>query len=213
MRTPHIPEGFDHLMFGGALPLDALTQDIARRCGVTATIGGRHATGGTHNALIGLGASSYLELIAADPAGDPDAQRGRLVAGLPKPRNIAWAIVVRDLDAVLARARRAGYDPGPAESLERLRPDGQRLAWRLAWRGPDIFLGIVPFLIDWQDCEHPARSTPDGCTLVDLRAEHPEPERVRHALTALGVDLQLSAGPQPALIATLDTPHGIVTLR
>lgn len=213
MSPTGVPAGFDHLMFGGGLPLDALVEDFARRSGVTATIGGRHATGGTHNALLALGASGYLELIAADPEGDPKAQRRRLIAGLARPCNIAWAIVVRDLDATLAQARQAGYDPGPAESLERLRPDGQRLSWRLAWRSPEIFLGVVPFLIDWQDCEHPARSTPAGCTLVELRAEHPEPDRVRTILNALDVAMSLSQGPQPALIATLDTPRGPVILR
>ncbi|RMH15965.1 MAG: VOC family protein [Acidobacteria bacterium] len=207
------PERFDHLMYGGGVALEALVDEVAARSGLRASYGGRHATGGTHNALLGLGGARYLELIAADPAGDGAAQRGRLIAGLGAPRAICWAVAVDDLDRARARARRAGYDPGPIETLARRTPDGRRLSWRLAWAGDGVVLGVVPFLIEWGRCPHPAASAPAGLRLVGLRAEHPQPESVAGALRALDVELELGPGPQPALIATIDSPRGRFELR
>jgi len=213
MPVSKVPAVFDHLMFGGGQTLSALVAQIAERTGVTAIAGGRHVTGGTHNALLSLGGMRYLELMAADPEGDSRATRARLVRGLLRPRIIAWAIATRDLEATCDRARAAGYDPGPIEPLARQRPDGQRLAWRLAWQGAGVFSGIVPFLIDWQDCPHPATTAPAGCSLLSLRAEHPEPARAGRMLEALGVSLAVTAGREPALEATLATPRGRLVLR
>jgi hypothetical protein len=48
---------------------------------------------------------------------------------------------------------------------------------------------------------------------VHLRAEHPDPEHVLEQLSALGLQLEVVRGAQPALIATLDTPKGRIDLR
>ena len=60
---------------------------------------------------------------------------------------------------------------------------------------------------------HPATLLPDGLTLVDLRAEHPEPVTVNAVLRVLGLPLPVARGAEPTLIATLATPHGPVELR
>ena len=43
--------------------------------------------------------------------------------------------------------------------------------------------------------------------------EHPEPERVRQALTALGVAVDVYAGEQFHLIARIRTPQGDIEIR
>ncbi|HVO23701.1 MAG TPA: VOC family protein, partial [Candidatus Margulisiibacteriota bacterium] len=73
--------------------------------------------------------------------------------------------------------------------------------------------GLVPFLIDWGTTPHPAGGAAAGCTLLDLRAEHPEPQTIRPLLQAIKAELVVSAGPVPALIATLATPAGRLELR
>jgi hypothetical protein len=47
---------------------------------------------------------------------------------------------------------------------------------------------------------------------VNLRAEHPEADRVLRILGVIAVDLKVGAGAAPALIAEIDCPNGRVLL-
>jgi hypothetical protein len=71
----------------------------------------------------------------------------------------------------------------------------------------------MPFFIDWGSSAHPSGSAATGATLVSLRAEHPEPDRVMTMLHAVGVDLAVTRGPSATLIATIAGPRGQVELR
>jgi hypothetical protein len=202
----------DHLVYG-VFDLDAGVADLEHRLGVRAAAGGKHVGRGTHNALLGLGGQAYLEISAPDPEQKPVGALPFSLETLTRPRLVAWAIRVSGIDAFIERARRGGYDPGEAREMDRVQPDGVRLAWRLAQEAPGGRSFLVPFLIDWLDTPHPAASAPAGVTLAELSGVHPEPESVRPALEALGAGLTVVEGPDPALVAALDTPRGRVELR
>src|SRR5688500_4542289 len=104
----------DHLIYA-APELEAAVDDIEGRMGVRAAAGGKHVGIGTHNALIGLGGSTYLELIAPDPdQPPPNVARPFGVDDVRAPRLVGWALAVDDIDAAVAAARERGYDPGDA---------------------------------------------------------------------------------------------------
>lgn len=204
--------GLDHLVYA-APDLEAAVNELAARTGVRSTPGGRHVGLGTHNALLALGPDTYLEIIAPDPTQPPPAMpRPFGLDRLAAPRLLTWALKAPDIDAHVAAARAAAYDPGVVMSMRRTRPDGVRLAWRLTLTPRLAGDGLVPFLIDWGTTPHPAGGAPAGCVLTELRAEHPEPEVIRPLLKAVNADLSLSRGPTPALIATMETPRGRVQL-
>jgi len=71
----------------------------------------------------------------------------------------------------------------------------------------------MPFFIDWGASSHPSGSAAAGATLVGLRAEHPEPDRVLTMLRAVGVELAVTRGPAATLIATIAGPKGQIELR
>jgi hypothetical protein len=50
-------------------------------------------------------------------------------------------------------------------------------------------------------------------TLLSLRAEHPDADRVQGMLRQLELELAVGRGPKPALIATFGSPKGRVELR
>lgn len=202
----------DHLVYG-VEDLRTGVAELAERLGVEAAPGGKHVGRGTHNALLGLGGDAYLEIIAFDPEQTERRAPPLFALGQVRlPRLVGWACAATDIQERVRRARRSGYDAGPAEAMSRLRQDGTALRWLLT-PPPPPDRRVIPFLIDWGDSPHPSRAAPAGVRLVELRAEDPEPRRARAALAALEVELHVEAGPEPALIATLDSPKGRVVLR
>ena len=207
----HRPTMLDHLVYA-APDLDQAIDDIARRLGVRPAAGGKHAGGLTHNALLSLGAGSYLEVIAPVPDSAPTAGLPFGLETVTEPRLIAWAISVDDIEGRVEAAKKKGYDPGALVSGGRDLPDGSSLKWRLAIRPKPAGDGLVPFLIQWLSDPHPSTTAPAGCRFVALRAEHPDRAGIQAVLDALSVEMEAVSGPVPRLIATLDTPNGRVEL-
>lgn len=205
-------EVVDHLIY--AVPdLAAGIDELERRLGVRAAIGGRHPTWGTHNALLSLGPGCYLEIMAADPEAVPPASpRPAGLDTLTAPRLATWVAAAIDLERRVAGARAAGVDLGEVARRSRTRPDGSVLAWTMTDPIMPRMDGLVPFLIDWTGSAHPGASAPAGCRLIDLRAEHPDLDDVRRQLDALGLPMPVARGSAPRLIATLATPRGTVEL-
>ncbi len=209
----------DHLVY--AVPdLEEATAHIQETFGVLPTPGGSHPGMGSRNALLALGQDLYLEIIGPDPAQPrPEGPRPFGLDQLETPRLRTWAVATPDIEATVAQARARGYDPGPIVEGSRVTPDGARLAWRSTmahgqrgWPPPGD--GLVPFLIEWKPgTVHPARTAAQGCQMVSLRGEHPSPEAIRPMLEALGVVLEVLPGPEPALVAVIQTPKGTVVLR
>ncbi len=211
-ETPILSK-IDHLVF--ATPnLAAGVEQIERLLGVKAVPGGQHPGAGTRNALIRLGELTYLEIIGPDPDQPKPALSRRFgIDDLKSSRLVTWAAKSTDLDALVQDAKQHGVDLGQVQAGSRRRPDGVLLAWRLTASPALNAEGIVPFFIDWGATQHPASSLPKACTLIALRAEHPNADRVRAELSSLGLNLRVDARPSPALIATIHTPHGDVELR
>ncbi len=203
----------DHLVY--AVPdLEAAVDELEQTLGVRAIPGGRHKRWGTANALLALGPRTYLEILGPDPA-RPDPAMPTLLGidQLAAPRLAGWAVGEQDLEGRRAWAARGSLELGEISEGSREKPDGSLLTWRLTAPDAGAFDGLVPFMIDWRDSEHPAIGSPKGCTLVRLRGEHPEPASLRLMLGAMLVDMPVTEAPAPALIATLDCPKGRVELR
>jgi hypothetical protein len=203
----------DHLVYA-VLDLEDGVEALAQQLGVRPEFGGKHTGRGTHNALISLGRGKYLEVIAPDPDQPPPADaRPFGLDNLHEPGLVAWAIAVNDITTRAQLSREAGYDPGAVMAMSRRLPDGGELRWHLTLRLVGMRGGLVPFLIEWESAEnHPSRTAPGGCSLVDLTAEHPRPDEISRQLAALGVDLPLAEAPRAALIATIEGPNGTVVL-
>lgn len=205
--------GLDHLVY--ATPhLDRSVGELEALLGVRAAYGGAHPGWGTRNALLGLGPGAYLEVIGPDPD-QPDPLRSRpfLIDDLSEGRLVTWAYRHPELEGTRSELSRLGFHLGPVHAMSRERPDGRVLAWRLTLPETLPGGGVVPFLIDWGATPHPSTSAVAGCTLIELRAGHPEPEAVALALEGLGAQMAVVLATRPQLVAVLDTPRGRVELR
>jgi hypothetical protein len=203
----------DHLVY--ATPdLNSGIDQIERLTGVRASQGGQHPGRGTRNALLALGPASYLEIVAPDPdQPSPSTPRAFGLDHLNESRLVTWVAKSNDLDNLRASAGRKSVQLGEVTSGSRRRPDGVLLSWRYTNPATVIADGLIPFFIDWGQSPHPSQTAAAGLSLVELRAEHPDAERVQKMLGDLGLDLRVRKGSSPVLIATIQGPRGRVELR
>jgi Glyoxalase-like domain len=144
---------FDHAVIG-VRDLDSATRDY-QRLGFDVRPGGRHTGIGTHNALIRFGLD-YLELLA--PYDDPDVTQrgGRGPAMIEYLRDrpgglLGFALASNNLDDEAARpgVPELGYQVGTPFAMQRMRPDGRLLSWRILAPGAHTWRKPWPFLIQW----------------------------------------------------------------
>jgi glyoxalase-like protein len=202
----------DHLVLAGP-DLEQAVAWFADLTGVQPAAGGSHVGIGTANYLVGLGGAAYLEIIGPDPEQPAPAQpRPFGIDVLAAPQVVTWAVSTDDLDRLIDTARAAGYDPGPPREMSRRTGDGQLLEWRLTPPRLDPGDELVPFLIEWGETPHPTSRPLPETRLVDFQARHPEPDSIRPALDALGVDLPVGLGELPALTVVVHGADGPATL-
>ena len=210
----------DHLVL--ATPdVDATSAQVGEQWGVAVVGGGSHTGRGTRNALIGLGGSTYLEIVGPDAdQPEPNQPRPFGVDQLTQAAFVAWcARPAHPLDDVLARLAAHGIDLGPAAAMSRLRPDGLQLNWQLTFPLlSEPHRGAVPFLIDWLDSPHPTASLPHDARLVSLQVVHPRAAMIRAVLAEIGrgaaEPTNVVAVEEGAahLRAEISTPRGVLLL-
>ncbi len=203
----------DHLVYA-TLDLEAEVDVLEQKLGVRAIMGGQHPGKGTWNALMSLGENVYLEIIGPDPEQMVDGQLPNKfgIDQITASRMSTWVLKSDDPVKLAADAKAYGIDFGEVQDGSRKQTDGALLTWKLSNPVADRESGILPFLIDWGQSPHPAHNTPKGCELLHLRAEHPEADRIQALLDQLNLELPLTKGEAPKLIAALRTPNGEIEL-
>ncbi len=163
----------DHVVIATA-DLDRAKTAFAETTGCAPADGGSHPGWGTRNALVSLGADSYLEIIASDPEQSLEGNLGGVLANLPATVPLHWAVRATDLQRVAQRARELGFTPGPIRAMSRTQPNGQRLDWELMGIGGHDLGGFVPFYIDWLQCIHPSATSPVVGELLSFEIVAPD---------------------------------------
>jgi hypothetical protein len=203
----------DHLVYATA-DVDATCDELARRLGVRASVGGQHIGRGTRNALMAIGEASYLEIIGPDPAQpEPAAPRWFGIDTLASPRLVAWAAHGWNLEQLVADAAGRGVHLGEVNDGRRQRSDGALLTWQVT--DPDAALEhvVVPFFIDWGSSPHPSSTAIRGPRLVVLRGEHPDARHATEMLASVGVQMDMVTASHPAIVAAFQTDAGLIELR
>jgi hypothetical protein len=200
----------DHLVVT-APSLAAGAAYVREVLGVSPRAGGEHLRMGTHNMLLRLGESSYLEVIAANPAAArPTRPRWfalDTLAGDAKPSLAAW--VARSAD-IRAGNEAATEQLGTIEAMSR-----GALDWLITVTadGSLPLDGVAPALIEWHTDAHPAARLDDyGLSLQKLELFHPDPERVARLLKSLAIDGPVvveKSAVAVRLVAHIATPQGM----
>lgn len=156
---------FDHAVIG-VRDLDSALFAF-QRLGFDARPGGRHDDGGTHNGLIRFGLD-YFELLGVYDEAAARASRGQSILDLLNGREaalIGYALATDDIvkdAASFVGDNEESYQP---RAMQRTRPDGHTLSWRVYSPGENAWRRPWPFLIQWD--------TPDAQRLqIDVPGTH-----------------------------------------
>jgi Glyoxalase-like domain len=219
-KMPCINSFIDHLVVVAAT-LEQGARYCEERLGIRPVPGGEHLKMGTHNQLLHLGGTAYLEVIAVNPAASSpaiprwfgmDTAKSRLRSQV-SPYLATFAIATDD---VLACARAA---PQIGAIHEMQRGD---LAWQITITEDGDLRddGALPTVIQWPENVHPTKSLPDvGCRLRRLEVRHAAPHALQSAWRQLGLTKEDRLIARPArpgtatsITAYIETPMGICIL-
>ena len=226
----------DHLVIV-AKTLEQGVQWCEATLGVTPGPGGEHALYGTHNRLLKIATPAhplaYLEIIAINPGAKRtsaaatqrwfDMDDAALQAAVAKePRLVHFVASTDEIQAARIALKAQGIERGPAMQASRHSRRGV-LQWQITVRedGQRMFNGALPSLIQWgkpTDTEplrlHPRNSLPrSGVTLQRIAVTHPSADKLQAAYEAMGlIGVALETG-SANIVATLNTPKGVVELQ
>lgn len=201
----------DHIAIT-AFSLEAGAALVADTLGVETQRGGEHPRMATHNRLLRLGESIYLEVITPNPAarspGRPRWFGLDTLAPHALPALSTWVVRSTDIQASAAAASE------PLGDLEPMRRSALDWLITIPADGSVPLEGAAPALIQWHADAHPATRMEDkGCALALLEIFHPDPERISRLLSSLELEApvavrQAGPGDPVRLAAHIDTPHG-----
>lgn len=227
----------DHLVVVAA----SLDQGVAwceETLGITPGPGGEHPLMGTHNRLFSVAGPAfpraYFEIIAIQPGVTPrradgthrwfdmDDRELQALVTREGPQLVHFVASVPGVLTAVKALAALGLDRGSV--LEASRQTATALLqWRITVRddGQRLFYGGLPTLIQWGEAgEDPARAAhpldamaPSGVTLQALQVRHPRPDKLQAAHAAIGLAGVAVTPGAPNLIATLQTPRGLVMLE
>lgn len=205
----------DHLVVT-APTLEAGVEWVEATLGVAPQFGGQHQRMGTHNAVLRLGETAYLEVIAPNPAAPPPGrprwfELDRLTPD-DAPKLATWVARTDDIGSTIAVCN---ADFGNIEPMTR-----GSLRWLITIppNGGFVAAGAVPSLIEWLVDEHPAAKLENkGCSVMSLTIFHPARTWVQGVLACLGLDTaavthDLPVNERPYLVAEIDTTGGSRTI-
>ena len=226
----------DHLVVM-ASSLEAGVQWCEETLGISPGPGGEHEKYGTHNRLFKIASPefplAYFEIIAINPQAvipqraqvprwfDMD-NKALQKAVASCPRLIHFVTSTDDIKAARHLLRTQGIERGQVVQASRKSGKGT-LHWQITVRedGERLFNGTLPTLIQWGKPLatdplrlHPRNSLPrSGVTLQSLVVHHPSGAKLQAASDAIGLQgIGIEIG-DANLVATLQTPKGLVQLQ
>jgi hypothetical protein len=196
----------------------SLAEGVAyvRGClGIDVPFGREHPDMGTHNHLLRLGESVYLEIIAVNPDAPPPGRprwfglddQAAVRADWDNGRRLrGWVARARDIDAVLAR-----HETELGRKVEFTSANGS-FCFAIPADGSLPLEGAAPSVIDRLGKPPSVAAMADaGARLQSVLLEHPEPARIIALYRSLGIadPPVVTSGQRLRYRALIETPNGL----
>ncbi|GLR17550.1 VOC family protein [Portibacter lacus] len=203
----------DHIVYC-VLNLEDAVAELEERLGVKPVIGGKHLHQGTKNALVHLGNTCYLEILAVDETNKKvEAPRWMGIDLIKRNKITRWALKTEDAqkDAKVL----SGYHPkmGVVKGGERKTPNGDTLKWDLVMPLEEPEVEVIPFMTDWTKSDiHPTDSLEAQCKLLGLEIDHPQSSEIDVVFEKLNIDQRVNFFNEARIQAIIKSPKGIIKL-
>ncbi|MES9844923.1 MAG: VOC family protein [Candidatus Sedimenticola sp. 6PFRAG5] len=203
----------DHITIT-APTLEAGEELVKSSLGVTPQEGGEHPRMGTHNLLLRLGESVFLEVIASNPAAEkPNRPRWFALDKVDENSSAkikTWVVRSENIRSTFNIC---------SEPLGKIEPMSRGDKNWLITIPEDGSLPVnegAPALIEWKTQTHPAATLVDyGLSLIELQIHNPESERIEKLLDSINFTgkAKVFKSNESKLVALIKTPDGIRELN
>ncbi len=207
---------FDHLVIA-ADNLEQGREWVQRQLGIDMSFGGDHIQMGTHNLLVQLDDQSFLEVIAVNsliPAPNRprwfDLDNPLLKRSIKsEPRLLTWLVNTDNIDS--------GIQNGACSFGRKVPISRNNLNWDISLPSDGRLFGggLIPYLIQWHNDEHPAKQMVNlGINLIAINIYHPYPDWLSSVLESINATNLVNVHPvedglDARLTAVFNTPLGI----
>lgn len=201
----------DHITVTAA-SLEIGAEFVWQTLGVIPQVGGKHPGMGTHNLLLRLGDSLFLEIISPDPGAVPQSRPRWFGLDNLRPNSqpslAAWVARTDDIKSTVSSSSES---LGNIELMTR-----GVIEWSITIPadGTPPLDGAGPALIQWHTAIHPAAMLEDhGLSLAGLEIFHFQPARISRLLRSIDCGGPVAVSPQAdgtatCLVAHINTPQG-----
>ena len=219
----------DHLVIAASTLQDGVAW-CESTLGITPGPGGEHPLMGTHNRLFSIATAqyptAYLEIIAIHSGSacariqgekrwfDLDNEAVQLSLKQKGPQLLHFVASTPRAAPAIAALAGLGIDRGKLLSASRMTAHGL-VSWQITVRadGQRLSCGTLPTLIEWGDVHPTQHMAASGVTLQSLTVSQPDTHPLGAAYSAINLQGVTVVAGQPNLIATLQTPRGVVAIE
>jgi len=190
--------------------LEAGAKLVEKALGVLPQKGGEHPKMGTHNLLLRLGDSVFLEIIACNPnAKKPERPRWFALDEINKdtlPQLKTWVVRTENIHSVLENSSE------PLGEIEAMSRGVNNWLITIPKDGSIPLNGGAPALIQWEMKEHPAQNLKDfGLSISKFQIHHSEPNKLNKLLNSIHLKdkVEVLHGVETKLTAYINTQNGV----
>lgn len=200
----------DHIVLANT-NLAELIKYFTDASGISPAPGGAHPAWGTHNALVKLSATQYLELIAPQPG--KTGPWARQFKNFHEPTLAGWCVRAANLAQIANAAHAYGCRTRKMAGSRRT-TDGTLLEWELLFLSHPKLNPALPFFINWGDTPHPASTLEAGIALQSFSIATPGADELTELLAAVDITgVAIDEQPDTAFTAAFTGSQGAFSLQ
>lgn len=200
----------DHILLA-APDFDEAMKEFEAMTAVRPSIGGSLKGLGALTARIGLDNQAYIEIIAPDPnkPGPIGKYLKEMENGSLTP--LHYAIRQTDLSSLASDyvPNELGYEPDRI-AMQLKGTDGLPRKWEMLFMQGHFLGGVVPYYVDWGECEHPISAIAQAGALKSFSVKCPAGSKVHELLKGM-TEVKAVDSDTVGLEFSFSSPEGVIT--